>query len=1628
MTVSIHEVLGDLRTSALDERDKGDKFERLVQSFLRTDPEWTAKFEEVWLWSAWPGRVGRPDTGIDLVAKLRDAEGFAAIQCKFYDAEKQVAKKDIDSFLSASSKAEFVARYIFDTARGWSKNADDTLEGQLVPVQRVDVGYFEEANIDWSQYSWTTPEVLPSTGPKQLRPHQARALEDVRRGLASADRGKLIMACGTGKTFTSLRIAEELVGEGGSVLFLVPSIQLLSQALREWMANREVDIRPFAVCSDVRVGRKASDDADLSTIDLTEPATTDPAKLAARMATGKYAKPRMTVVFATYQSIEVVAQAQGLGVPGFDLIICDEAHRTTGVTLAGQDESHFVRVHDGDYLKAARRLYMTATPRVFADEVRRKATESEAVLADMGDEATFGRALHRLGFGDAVEADLLTDYKVLVLSVDEDYVAQNFQTAMANAGELALGDAAKLIGCWNGLRKNFGPEHTEADPVVMQRAVAFARDIKASKRAAASFPLIVDRARQDLTDAHRDLLVEAVHVDGTMGIHERNTHLAWLKQDPVPGTCRVLTNARCLSEGVDVPALDAVLFLTPRGSQVDVVQSVGRVMRKSPGKQFGYIVLPIVVPTGVAPEEALRDNERYKVVWQVLQALRSHDERFHALINQIELNKKRPDKLDIIDVTPRPDDEPDAADKQGRPEERQLVLDFDFADFRDAMYARIVAKVGERKYWETWAKDVADIAQAHITRIKGLLADPDSAPSHEFEAFLQGLRGNLNESITADEAIEMLAQHLITAPVFEALFAGYDFKAHNPVAQTMEVMLASLDEHNLESEQAGLDSFYASVRRRVEGVQDAEGKQRVIVELYDKFFATAFKRTVDRLGIVYTPIEIVDFILHSADQVLRTEFGQGLTDEGVHILDGFTGTGTFMTRLLTSGLIEPHDLARKYAEELHANEMLLLAYYIAAVNIESTYAALRAGLDDVEMGDYEPFPGLVLTDTFQSYEDGDRDDLEIFPVNNQRITRQRELPITVIVGNPPYSVGQDSANDDNANASYPSIDTAIRDTYAARSTATNKNSLYDSYIRAIKWASLRVGDRGVIAFVTNGGWLDANTADGMRLTLAEEFSTIHVYNLRGNQRTAGEESRREGGKVFGGGSRATVAITVLVKRPDHTSTAVVHYTDIGDYLTREEKLTKIADAHGISGLEPVTITPNEHGDWISQRAEDFGNFIEMAGPSPHRVFIDFGPGAQTNRDAWMYNASADALATNMSHAMDAYNRALGGNRSNDPSEIKWSSSLEARLHRRERLTLSSKEPVVATYRPFEATHLLPELPWIHRPGITLRASPNLSRSCLGFLVPAPRAEAQPAVLATDRVPDASYFTVTAQFFPRWTWEPLTSTGSTEDEERTLDLESGNESSPPGPVEGSHGLEDPVIVDGYRRVDNVTGAALEKWRAAYPSTGSGTDGQWTKDDVFFYVYGLLHSPHYRERYAADLKKMLPRIPLVKTSADARGFADAGRRLSELHIGYEQVAPHPLKGLEQPDAPAGDAAYGFYAVSRAKMKFGRPTPAQKATGEKVDRTTIHYNDHITLSGIPEEAYRYQLGSRSAIEWIIDRYRIKTDKASGIVNDPNDWSREVGDPRYILDLLARVVTVSLETMKIVDGLPILEIAAKQ
>ena len=1666
-------ILDGLYFDTRTQRGKGTAFERLVRQFLLTDPRYAERFDEVWMWSDWPERGARPDRGIDLVARERETGELCAVQCKFYDPDTGVITKgDVDSFLAESGTGEFTSRLFVSTTEHWNSAAEETVSRQAIPVSRIGLEDLFNSTIDWDSFSLETPEVMVRTGGKSLREHQKRALDAVTAGLSTADRGKLIMACGTGKTFTSLRIAEAMAGSGGRVLFLVPSIALLSQTLMEWSAESEVPLRSFAVCSDTKVGKgrkRTSLSEDISVVDLAIPATTDGAALADRLTRRPapvHGTAPMTVVFSTYQSIDAVAQAQKLGAPGFDLVICDEAHRTTGATVAGTDESAFVRIHNNDYIHASKRLYMTATPRIYDDSTKARAGQKNAILASMDDVETYGEELFRLGFGEAVSRSLLTDYKVLVLTVSEDQIADQMQSSLAQDGQLTLDDAARIVGCWNALAKrSVDTADYGKDIQPMRTAVAFARDIKTSKRFASSFRNVAEDYRLTLTDESegpelpddadgidsdtptqkRLGSVEVRHVDGSMNIMERNGLLSWLSGDlgtPAPTrqassaseseetsvSCRILSNARCLSEGVDVPALDAVMFLSPRKSQVDIVQSVGRVMRLASGKRYGYIILPVAIPTGMSPEDVLSDNDTFRVVWEVLQALRAHDERFDAMVNKIDLNQSKPDKIAIIDPFGTPAD--DDGDSASTPAPQQAAFDLGaLGRWREAIYARMVQKVGSRRYWEQWAKDVADIAARHRTRLAKRVEDPEVAG--EFEHFLAALRANLNDSITAESAIDMLSQHLVTKPVFDAVFDGYDFAAENPVAQVMGRMLRVLDGSNLEAETEQLEGFYESVRERCAGIDNAAGKQRVITELYEKFFSLAFSKTAKSLGIVYTPVQIVDFILRSVDWLARTHLGRGITDEGVHVLDPFTGTGTFIVRLLQSGLISKADLARKYARELHANEILLLAYYIAAANIEVTYRDLMrsdappAGGEETDpaQAGYTPFDGIVLADTFQMTEDGDTLDQSMFVANNERATAQLELQsIQVVVGNPPYSVGQKSANDNNANQHYPSLDAKIEATYTARSTGTNKNSLYDSYLRAIRWASDRVGEAGVIGFVTNGGFIDGNTADGVRLTLAEEFSHLYVYNLRGNQRTAGELSRREGGKVFDSGSRATVAVTFLIKDPAHEGPAVLHYRDIGDYLSREDKLRIIEDSQ-IDTLEWETITPNAQGDWINQRDPNYESWQPIGGKdTSDGIFQTRSRGLSTGRDAWVYAYSLPKLVDRMQTMVEFYNQqATQGILPDplDPTKFSWNRADKANVKRHHTYDLNMGRLYTSTYRPFVKQHVYFDRQLNDMVYGLYDCFPTPGHDNIGFVAIAPRADIGGfAVLAVNSLPDLSFYTYTGQFFPRWTWEPVG--GRHVAESGMLDLSGGEDAEDSGANVG----QEAEVLGGYRRVDNITDATLHSYQAAYGP-------EVTKDDIFYYVYALLHSPEYRTRHGADLKKSLPHIPLVATRDDFVTFTTAGRGLADLHLDYESVEPTPLKlivdGREVPwdlrDTIPADLLYV------EKMRYAR---VRRDGRLQDDKTSIAYNEHVTISGIPTLAQKYLLGSRSGLDWLLDRYRVSTDKASGIVKDPNDWMAEgagggptaSAQPLYLLDLIARITTVSVRTQEIVNSLPPLDV----
>jgi predicted helicase len=1568
---------------------------------------------------------------------------YWAVQCKCFQEDSVINKPAVDTFLATSSRefkneemqtTRFAHRLWISTTNKWGSNAQEAIRNQNPPVSRINLFDLIEAPVDWQKIEDGVHGEAARTPKKSLRPHQKDALNKTHEEFNKTDRGKLIMACGTGKTFTALRIAEHETNGNGLVLFLVPSIALLGQALREWSADANEPINAIAICSDpdITKQRKKNEDTDaFSIVDLALPASTDPNYIIHQFEQiKKKNKPGMTVVFSTYQSIEVLARAQKAwmkkGFPEFDLIICDEAHRTTGVSLAGEDESAFTKVHDSEFIKAKKRLYMTATPRLYSDDTKSKAAQADAVLCSMDDKALYGEEIYRIGFGEAVERDLLTDYKVLILTLNDKDVPPAVQRMISDGDtEINTDDASKLIGTINALSKQFlGDEGiTKAsDPEPMKRAVAFCQNIATSKKISATYNMATDAYLDSLPHEKKEQMVSvtAKHMDGTMAAPDRDEMLAWLKEETPGNECRIITNVRVLSEGVDVPSLDSVLFLSARNSQVDVVQSVGRVMRKSPGKKYGYIVIPVVVPADVEANKALDDNERYKVVWTVLNALRAHDDRFNATVNKIELNRKKPNNI----LVGRPEysfDEngkPQALDDSSKSTEttkdisRQLAIQFE--QLQSVVFARMVKKVGDRRYWEDWAKEVAQIAERQIERITYLIENR-TEQRKAFDNFLTGLQKNINPAITEKQAVEMLAQHIITKPIFEALFEGYSFTETNAVSVAMQTMLNALQEKSLAEESATLQKFYDSVKRNISDLDNAEAKQKIIIRIYDNFFKTAFPKMVEQLGIVYTPTEVVDFIIHSVNDVLQKEFGRSISDENIHILDPFTGTGTFITRLIQSGLISTKDLARKYRNELHANEIVLLAYYIAAVNIENAFHdQLKAELFDNGKGEipYEPFEGIVLTDTFQLGETDQSQKLfsDMFPQNSERVLRQKKAPIRVIMGNPPYSIGQKSANDNAQNQKYEKLDADIAKTYAALSSAGLNKSLYDAYIKAFRWSTDRLDPKhgGVIAFVSNGKWLDANSTDGFRKSIEQEFSSIYVFDLRGDQRG---DWRKEGGKIFGEGSQNRISISFLIKKSGHKGKAKIYYHNIGDYLSREEKLKRIKTLKTMSNTEMVWtyLKPNEHGDWLEQRGDLFETFETLApnkkfDVKAHSFFVTYAIGVSTNRDAWVYNFSQKEIQSNMLRFIDFYNEqqkgfsnAIKSNKKLKPEDfivgdakrISWTRSLRKDISNGIVHMFNLTEITSSIYRPFTKQKLYFDKPFIESPGIFKQLFPTKKHENLLITLTGIGANKSFSALISNTITNLDSIEK-AQCFPLYYYEERKKNSPT--------------------------LFDAADENEFIRRDGVSDFILERAKKQY---GKNV----TKEDIFYYVYGILHSPDYRTAFANDLKKMLPRIPLVEDVRDFWKFSKAGRQLADLHVNYEEVPPAKEVLVLFDRVPQKEIESGLAGKELEAVNF----KVQKMRFPKKDRKdAIIYNSQISIENIPEKAYEYVINGKSAIEWIMERYQVKTDPKSGITNDPNDWAKEVGNPRYILDLLLSIINVSVQTVDIVNSLPKLEFDA--
>ncbi|GAA8175809.1 hypothetical protein NP0157_06400 [Helicobacter pylori] len=1139
----------------------------------------------------------------------------------------------------------------------------------------------------------------------------------------------------------------------------------------------------------------------------------------------------------------------------------------------------------------------------------------------------------------------------------------------------------KIIGTHKGLAKQDlivlddknQEDHNlqnQYDTAPSQRAINFCKSINTSKNIKDSFETIMECYDEELKKkSFKNLQIKIDHIDGTMNCKDRLEKLEELNQFQ-PNTCKVLSNARCLSEGVDVPALDSIVFFDGKSAMVDIIQAVGRVMRKAKRKQRGYIILPIALEESEIQnlDEAV-NNTNFKNIWKVIKALRSHDP---SLVDEATFKEK----IKIFgsnDETNQDDEETcderlkkDKTEQQD-PKQAQKTL-FDailLQDLADAVYNVMPTKLGDRNYWENFTKKTGNIARTLNNRLKMIF---DKNPEF-FHDFLDSLRGNIHQNIKEDEALDMITSHIITKPIFDAIFGD---NIQNPIAKALDKMVEKLSTLGLEGETKDLKNLYESVKTEALHAKSQKSQQELIKNLYNTFFKVAFKKQSEKLGIVYTPIEVVDFILRATNGILKKHFNTDFNDKNITIFDPFTGTGSFIARLLSkeNGLISDEALKEKFQKNLFAFDIVLLSYYIALINITQVAQNRDSSLKN--------FKNIALTDSLDIYEE--KNDKGVFAFfedlkENKDIKDTIEKQdIRVIIGNPPYSAGAKSENDNNQNLSHPKLEKLVAEKYGKNSTAKNGQTTRDTLIHSVYLASELLKDRGVLGFVVNGSFIDSKSADGFRKCVAKDFVHLYVLNLRGNARTSGETFKKEGGKIFDSGSRATIAIVFFVKDKSVPNNTIFYY-EVEDYLKREAKLNLLANFENLDFVPFSEITPNEKGDWINQRNDGFEKLIplkrdkKLQNPS---VFDINSLGVKSGRDPWVYNFSPNILTQSVRKCIETYNADLKrfnelfreafkqrtkgvkpGDRykhlndkeiTTDKTKIAWTDGLKNKLIKNENLQESRKESVrLALYRPFNKQWLYWDKDLINRQRQFSKIFPN--KHVQNVVINTGVGNGKDfSALVSDFISDCGLIPPN-QAYPLYCYD-----------------------------------------DWGRRDYAISGWALNLFRKHYE------DNSITEEEIFYYIYAILHHKGYLEKYKNSLKKEVPRTAL---SEDFKELSVLGKELAELHLNYESGEMH--ESVKHTTLMSTEEK-GYYDVEKMTKK-----------GD-----CILYNQNITITKIPKKAFKYVVNGRSAIDWVIERYQKTKDKDDSLIeNNPNDYA----GGKYVLELLCRVIKLSEKSVDLIE-----------
>jgi predicted helicase len=1455
-----------------------------------------------YLWQEWASQRGLPlqDTGIDLVAE-KDGEVFA-VQCKNWD--RVVPWRELGTFVGSLSLKDLNFKGGFLVATSITKEVEKEIErlGKIIIFVSAD---------DLNEYLDQAKALLEGKPlikeKKQLRPYQEQAIQSVLEGFKFHDRGKLIMPPGTGKTLVALRIAESF-GEGKLILFLCPSIALLDQSIKVWLKDSELPVHAYAVVSDRGVGR---DDELNSRSLLSFPATTSAEEL---LSAFRLEEDKLNVIFATYQSLDVIKEAQRRGLPEFDLIICDEAHRTAGVSK--REETNFKLVHSNENIKGKKRLYMTATPKVFdvGREDRERIEEENLVkIFDMNDEAIFGSTFYEYSFRRAIEEGYLSPYRIVVMTVDKKEVQEKLYQYLMSQDRLSVDDTTKLVGLGKLIRGEVHNEDGTPLNLSIKRGIVFVNRVRTSEQIAQSFPTVFREYFGTQSPA------DIQHIDGNMSVFEKRGRINWLREGGQRS--HILTNAKVLTEGIDVPALDFVAFFDPKESVVDIIQALGRVVRKAQNKEFGLVFIPLVVSTDKGTIDEQIERTSYKTLWQVLNAVASLDSAFQSQIRVILIEDgNRTREID-------PNREPMIVLDRGN---TQTSL---FEPIRKYLSAKIVRsfRLGSI-FLRDWAQETAKTAKDLKDHVQ-IALEKDLSFRQKFEELRRALTTLLNESISDQDAINLIVQYILTKPIFDAVF---EYKS--PVDKILDSIFEYF-KHFLQNNIRELDKFYEQVQAKASGLRNEEERQEFLRHLYTNFFSVAFKETTDEVGIAYTPVPLVSFIVKFVNYLTQKHFGKSLDDEGVVLLEPFAGMGTFISIAIEN--MDPQKLEEKRKrKEIWANEILLLPYMAMVKNIESTIAR--------KTGKHLPFETALWTDSFSLMEKLYEKQAPKLPMIipekfKELIDAQLKAKVNVIISNPPWRAWRENENVGRQNVRYRNLRMRIEQTYAkyAKQLGTTLvNSLYDTYIQALRMASDRI-EEGVIGFVLNNGWLKGLAGRGVRKALSEEFAEVYVYDLRGDIRA---KSKKEGENVFP--IQTGNCLLFLVKRKDKKVPAKIYYKAVKDYAKKEEKFAELREWEDKPDQIPwQEITPNKSHDWIDQGEEEFENFVKLDGV----IFNTSSSALKTNRDAYAYNFSRDELKKHIGRLIDTFNehleRVWNGEITPDNVEekierdqrkIKWDGTLRNWLFRlTERQRFKDERAFPAFYRPF-----VPMQVYFDRVF-------NNSIYRLPSIFPTPDANNWAIVVSgvgkgrvfdafiTTKIVDISFHTTSVVLFPLYIYtEVKTLYGTT-----------------------------------LQKQYNIPDQALKLFRSAL------NDPNITKEDIFFYVFSVLSTPSYVERFRNNLSKELPRVPILNSFWE---ISKLGRELAGLQLDYQRYVWAVVMKEEKKELPE----YSNLTITAEENALDEYV--ERVMLDKV-RREILINGKVKVQGIPGFALECKVGNYPPIEWVSKYLVREEDKDTGIVWDP-------------------------------------------